>query len=144
MTVTPYVYGLATQSLFNKEVDWDTDNIKVMLCTSAYAPNADTHRYKSSVTNEVVGTGYVAGGATLASKTITYDTATNKLTLDCADVSWAPSTITARFAVFYASTGTDATSPLLLYWDFGIDEATYNSTFSLTIPLAGLVTLTAS
>lgn len=144
MTVSPYTFGLATQSLFNKEVDWDTDTVKVMLCTSSYTPNVDTHRYKSSVTNEVTGTGYTAGGATLATYTPAYDTTTNVLTLDCADPSWPSSTITARFAVFYVSTGTDATSPLLCYWDFGVDQATSSDTFSLTVPTAGLLTLAAA
>ncbi|QIP43989.1 hypothetical protein G9444_6746 (plasmid) [Rhodococcus erythropolis] len=38
MAVTAKLYGLALQSAFNKEIDWDTDVIKVMLCTSAYTP----------------------------------------------------------------------------------------------------------
>jgi hypothetical protein len=115
-----------------------------MLCTSSYTPNQDTHRYKSSVTNEVSGTGYTAGGATLASKTVNYDTASNTLTLDAADVSWSSSTITARYAVFYVSTGTDSTSPLICYWDFGADVTTTSGTFLLTLSASGLVTLTAA
>jgi hypothetical protein len=52
-------------------VDYLTDTIKVMLTTSAYTPNLDTHETKADVTNEVVGTGYTARGATLGTKTIT-------------------------------------------------------------------------
>ena len=85
MAVTANLYGLFLQSLANKEIDLDTDVIKVMLCTSTYTPNQDTHRYKSSVTNEVTGTGYTAGGATLGTVAVTYDTATNTLKFDAAD-----------------------------------------------------------
>lgn len=53
-------------------VDFLTDTVKAMLTTSGYAHNLDTHETKADVTNEVAGTGYTAGGTTLASKTITY------------------------------------------------------------------------
>lgn len=52
-------------------VDFLTDTIGFSLHTNAYTPNLDTHEVFSDVTNEVVGTGYSAGGVTLASKTIT-------------------------------------------------------------------------
>lgn len=144
MAVTSKLYGLFLKSLVNKEVDFDTDTVKAMLCTSSYTPNQDTHQYKSSVTNEVVGTGYTAGGATVASKTVTYDTATNTLTLDAADVSWAASTITARYLVFYVDTGSAATSPLISYVDFGADVSTTAATFTYQIAAAGIATITAA
>jgi hypothetical protein len=144
MAVTAFVYGLAAQSMLNKEIDFDTDTVKVMLCTSAYTPNQDTHQYKSSVTNEVVGAGYTAGGATLASKTVTYTGGTNTLALDAADVVWSTSTITARYAVFYVSTGVDATSALLCYWDFGADAISTAGAFTLTLAAGGLVTAQAA
>ena len=145
MAVTAKMYGLALQSAFNKEIDWDSDAIKVMLCTSAYVPDQDAHRYKSSVTNEVTGTGYTAGGATLTSPTFTYTAATNVLMLDAADTSWASSTITARYAVIYDSTpATDATRPLIGYVDFGADVVSSAGTFSITWDSAGIFTLTAA
>lgn len=145
MAVTAFWYGLAQQSVMNKEIDWDTDTIKVMLCTSTYSPNQDTHRYKSDVTNEVTGTGYTAGGATLASCTYSYNSGTNVLTLDAADTSWASSTITARYAVIYDSTpSTDATRPLIGYVNFGADVSTTAGTFSIVWDSAGIFTLTAA
>jgi hypothetical protein len=145
MASSAKLYGLALQSAFNKEIDWDTDTIKVMLCTSSYTPDQDTHRYKSSVTNEVTGTGYTAGGATLASASAAYTTGTNVLMLDAADTAWTSSTITARYAVIYDATpGTDATRPLIAYVDFGADVSTTAGTFTLTYDSAGLVTVTAA
>lgn len=148
MAVTSKVYGLAQQSLANKEIDFDTDTVMVMLCTSAYVPDQDTHRYRSQVTNEVTGTGYTAGGQACTGKTVSYDAATNTLKLAVANVSWPNSTITARYAVFYVMSGADlstpADDPLLCYWDFGGDFASSNGAFDLTINAAGLVTLQAA
>jgi hypothetical protein len=144
MPVTAKWYGNALLKALNKEIDWDTDTIKVMLCTSAYVPDQDAHIYKSSVTNEITGTGYVAGGATLTTKTITYDAATNKITLDAADVTWASSTITARYAVIYVDTGVAGTSVLLGYVDFGADVSSTNGNFTIVWDAGGIFTITAA
>ncbi|WP_280201403.1 hypothetical protein [Nocardia cyriacigeorgica] len=145
MPVTAKWYGLGLKAMANKEVDWDSDTIKVMLCTSAYAPNQDTHAYKSDVTNEVTGTGYTAGGGTLANRTSSYTAGTNTLVLDADDLSWPNSTITARYAVVYDSTpASDATRPILGYVDFGQDVSTTAGTFSIVWDAAGILTISAA
>lgn len=149
MAVTSTVFGLALQSLVNGEVDFDTNDIRAMLCTSSYSPNVDTHRYKSSVTGEVVGAGYTARGPLLTGKVVTYDAATNTLVLDADDPTWAASTITARYLIFYKDTGVDATSPLIALVDFGADIASTNDQFRYAIPAVsggtgGLAKLTAT
>ena len=145
MAVTATLFGGFLQSLANKEIDLDTDALKVMLCTSTYAPNQDTHRYKSSVTNEVAGTGYTATGATLTGVTVTYDAATNTLKLDANDVSWPSSTLTARYAVVYDSTpASDATRPLIALVDFGADVSTTSGTFQITWSASGIATISAA
>lgn len=194
MAVTSNWFRNVLKLALNKEIDYDTDTIKCMMTTSAYTPNLDTHDYKDDVTNEVTGTGYVAGGATLGTKTITY-TAANSLTawavatpylvgdlrrptagnthayrcivagtshatteptwptvggatvtdntvtwaecgggvvkLNAADTSWANSTITARYAIIYDSTGVDATSPLMVLVNFGADKTSENNEFKI-------------
>jgi hypothetical protein len=145
MAVTARMFGNFLLKALNKEVDWDTDTIKVMLCTSSYTPDQDTHIYKSSVTNEVSGTGYTAGGATLANKTIGYTGATNVIKLDADDVTWSNSTITARYAVIYDDTpATDATKPLLGYVDFGADQSSSSGNFTITWDSAGIATISIS
>src|SRR5690349_15764137 len=100
------MYGNFLLKALNKEVDWDSDTIKVALLSSSYTPNQDSHDYWDDVSsNEVSGTGYTAGGATLGSKTATYDSATNVVILDAADTVWSASTITARYAVIYDDSG---------------------------------------
>lgn len=59
----------------NAPIDWLSDTIKCLLCTSTYTPNLNTHKYKSDLTNEITGTGYTATGATLGSAAITYTAA---------------------------------------------------------------------
>ena len=109
-------------------VDFNTDTIKVALVSDA--PVQDTDDFFDDVT-EITGTGYTAGGITLTSPTITYDTGTDQVRLDAADVSWTTSTITARYAVVYKSTGTASTSPLICYFDFGSNQSTTAGTFAI-------------
>lgn len=145
MAVTGKLFGLLFTALWNKEIDYDTDTIKVMLTTVTYVPDQDVHDYKDDVTNEVSGTGYTATGETLTSKTVTYTTATNKHVLDAADVSWTGSTITARIAVVYdESPATDATRPLICYQDFGEDISTSNGTFTIAWDAAGIIEITVA
>lgn len=138
MAVSAKWYGKGFQEVLNKGVDWVDDTIKVALCTSSYTPSQDTHDYFDDITNEVVGTGYTAGGATLGSKTLTYTGATNMVTLDAADTTWTGSTITARYAIVYVSTGTASTSLLLGYVDFGADVSTTSGTFTIAWDAIGI------
>lgn len=144
MAVTAKLYGAVVAKAFNKEIDYDTDTIKVALCTSTYTPNQDTHDYFNDITNEVSGTGYTAGGATLGSKTVTYTSGTNTWAFDAADTSWSTSTITARYAIVYVDTGSGATSALIGYIDFGADVSTTAGTFSIVWDAAGIFTFTVA
>lgn len=146
MAVTAKLYGLFVKSLANKEIDLDTDTIKLMLTSSSYTPNQDTHQYKSDVTNEVTGTNWAAGGVTLSSVTSTYDTSTNVWKLDAADVSVATVTVTgARYGVLYdASPGSDATRPLIGYIDFDGDQAATAGTVAVNWHANGIATITVA
>lgn len=139
------LYGNFLLKALNKEVDFDTDTIKVALLSSSYTPDQDAHDYYNDVsTYEVSGTGYTAGGNTLGSKTATYDSATNVVILDAADTTWSSSTITARYAVVYGSTGTSSTSPLIGYVDFGSDQSSTNGNFTITWDSTGIVRITVA
>jgi hypothetical protein len=139
------LYGNFLLKALNKEVDFDSDTIKVALLSSSYTPDQDAHDYYNDVsTYEVSGTGYTAGGNTLASKTATYDSANNVIVLDAADTTWASSTITARYAVIYDSTGTSSTSALIGYVDFGSDQSSTNGNFTITWDSTGIVRITVA
>src|SRR5574337_1708660 len=123
-------------------IDIDTDTIKCALVTSTYTPNIDTDTKWSNVTNEVSGTGYTAGGATLASVTVTQDNTNDRGVVDAADVTWSTATITARAAVLYKSTGTASTSPLICYIDFGSDQTSSGGNFVIQWNASGIFALT--
>lgn len=140
------MYGSFLVKALNKEVDFDSDTIKVALLTGSYTPNQDAHDYYDDVVaSEVTGTGYTSGGVTLASKTVTYDSATNVIILDAADAVWANSTITARYAVIYDDSGaTNAQKPLIGYVDFGSDQSSTNGNFTVTWDATGIVRITVA
>lgn len=143
MAVTAHFYDSYWTSLNNKEINLTADAIKLMLCTSAYTPNRGTDRYKSSITNEVVGTGYTAGGTIIGSMAVAI--ATNVFTISGANASWPSATFTARYAPLYDSTpATDATRPLIGYVDFGADNSPSNGTLSVTWNASGIATVTDS
>jgi hypothetical protein len=107
-----------------KALDLENDVIKVALMTSSYTPDKDTNTFDN--TYEVSGSGYVAGGATLASKIVTQDDTDDSAYWDAEDVTWANSTITARYAVLYDTTVSDTIIGVV---DFGEDKSTTGEDF---------------
>jgi hypothetical protein len=113
---------------------------KAMLVTSAYAEDRGAHSKRSSVTSEVTGTGYTAGGVTLT-LSASLNTTTHILTLTIPAATWASSTITARKLIIYKSTGTAANDNLVACIDNSVDlvstasTMTWNaSTWTLPLP----------
>lgn len=135
------IYNNFKKLIMNGGIDLDTDTIKVALVTSSYTPDQDTHDFFDDVTNEVVGTGYTAGGASLANKAVTADNTDNEGVFDADDVAWTTSTITARGAVIYKSTGTASTSALIAYLDFGSDKISTAGTFTIAWNAEGILNL---
>jgi len=133
------IYNSFKRRLMQKDIDLVNDTIKVMLVTSAYAPDADLHEFKSGVTGEASGAGYTAGGAALANKAVSQDNADDEGVFDADDVTWAASTITARGAVLYKDTGVAGTSPLIAYFDFGSDKATEGTDFTIQWNAEGIL-----
>jgi hypothetical protein len=142
MAVTAGLYGVPLKNLMdgttNGVWDWDTDTIKIALHTDA--PVMDTDDFFNDLT-DTTGTGYTAGGATLGTKTATYDTASDQIRLDAADASWTTSTISAAYASVYKSTGTGSTSPLISWIDFGGTVSTTAGTFSIVFDATGIVVI---
>jgi len=104
---------------------------KIALFTSAASLDAATTAY--ATTNEVAGTGYVAGGNTL---TISANPASSGTTafLDFADTTWSTATITARGALIYLANG--GTNPAVAVLDFGADKTSTAGDFTIVFPAA--------
>jgi hypothetical protein len=126
-----FIYNSCIDDLARGAIDFDTDTFKLMLVTSSYTANKDTHLKRSSVTNEVSGTGYTAGGAATAC-TVAKNTTDNRVTLTFAAVTFATSTITARGGVIYKSRGgADTADELVAYVDFGGNVSSTAANFSV-------------
>jgi uncharacterized membrane protein len=138
------VYNSFKKKIMDGSIDLDTDNINVSLHTSAYTANIDTHTFYSDCTASEVanGNGYTTKGTTLASPVVTIDTTNDLAYFDAADLTWASSTITARYALIWKNTGTNTTSPLVAYVDFGADKTSDNGNFIISWSSAGILKLT--
>jgi hypothetical protein len=101
-----------------------TDTLKIALYTAAADLNEATTAY--SATNEVTGTGYVAGGVVLTGVTISSSGYTAYV--DFADVVFGAS-VTARCALIYNVTQGNKSIAVL---DFGSDKTSTN--FTITMP----------
>lgn len=129
------IYNKAIDNLVRAGINFAADSFKVMLVTSAYTPNKDTHEDRADVTNEVVGTGYTAGGVA-TTPTITLDLSNDRVDISFSNVSWATATITARACVIYKSTGVAANDFLIAYVDFGSDVSSTAAAFAVTFSSA--------
>lgn len=135
------IYNSFKKLIMDGSIDLDTDTIKVALVTSTYTPDQDAHDFFDDVTNEVSGTGYTAGGASLANKAVTADNTDNEGVFDADDVSWTTATITARAAILYKSTGVASTSALIAYVDFTADKTSTAGTFTISWNSEGILNL---
>jgi hypothetical protein len=126
------IYNSAIFDASTGAIDFDTDTFKMMLVTSSYTA-AKTHMKRNTVTNEVSGTGYTAGG-NAAAATVTKDDTNSRVDITFAITSWTSSTITARAGVIYKSRGgASSADELVGYVDFGSDISSTSGTFSVTI-----------
>jgi len=147
MAVTGKLYGNCLKQALNKELDLIDEGVLCTLTTSTYTPDQDSHDYLNDVTNEVIGTGFTAGGQSLGNKTLTYTGATNVIAFDADDVAWTTSTLTARNAVVYgqAAVGTATTArPLICYQASDADISTTAGTFTVSWNASGIVNITVS
>jgi len=144
MAVSAWWFSNAFVTAFDKEIDFEeAGKMKVMLLTNANAPDQDADDYISDLDgDEVSGTGYTAEGQALGNPNC--DSAENVIKFDADNTTWASSTITAQFAVLYYNTGTNTTSPVMCWVDFGQDEASSNGDFTIAWHSDGIATITAA
>ncbi len=127
-----FIFNSALRDEATGAIDYDTDNFKVMLLTAAAEPSKDAWAKRSDVTNEVVGTGYTAGGAAVVVAVGAVDTANDRVDISLGGATWANATITARYAVYYkARGGADTADELVAVNDFGADVASTAAAFAL-------------
>jgi hypothetical protein len=113
------------KELYQAVHNLSTDTLKIALYTGNADLNAATTVY--SATNEVVASGYTAGGNTLTGVAISSSDYTAYV--NWANTSWT-SALTARCALIYNVTQGNKSIAVL---DFGSDK-TSTTTFTITMP----------
>jgi len=137
------IYNTFKQRLMDGEIDFDNDQFYVCLLSNAYTANIDTQNVYSDISaNEISGPGYVAGGTLLTGVTVTINLVSDKAILDANDVTWATSTITARYCNIYKHSGTSSTSWLVATFDFGSDKSSSSGDFTVQWNASGIIDLT--
>jgi hypothetical protein len=120
------------------------DTYKVKLLSAATFNATHTTLAATGGTEATTGTGYTAGGATLANVAVTTVT-TNDAKFDADDVSWTASggAITASYGIIYNDTDTD--DPPVAFIDFdGSQSAGDGTDFKIIWNASGIVTFTVS
>jgi O-glycosyl hydrolase len=112
------------KELYEAVHNFTTDTFKIALYTASADLNAATTAY--SATNEVTGTGYVAGGIALTGVTIGSDGYT--AFVNFANAVFGAS-VTSRCALIYNSSKANRSVAVL---DFGSDKTSAN--FTVTMP----------
>ena len=113
------------KELYQAVHNLSTDTLKIALYTGNANLNEDTTVYTTS--NEVVASGYTAGGNTLTGVTISSSGSTAYV--NWANTSWTAA-ITARCALIYNVTQGNKSIAVI---DFGADK-TSTTTFTITMP----------
>lgn len=143
MAVTVSVYN-HTAARFASGANAAGDTYKVKLLTAATFDATHTTLTATGGTEATTGTGYSAGGATLANVAVTTVT-TNDAKFDADDVTWTASggAITASYAILYNDTDTD--DPPVAFIDFGGSESASDGTdFLLVWNASGIFTWTVT
>ena len=136
MAITQAVCTSFKQELLVGEHNFTTssgDTFKIALFTDAATMSAATTAYSTG--NEVVGTGYTAGGNTLTNVTPT-SSGTTAYTSFNSPTTWTTSTITANGALIYNSTSTGATNKSIVVLAFGSNKTSTAGDFSIVFPTA--------
>jgi plastocyanin domain-containing protein len=127
MAISQAMCSSYKEQLLGAVHDMDTDVFKIALYTSSATLSAATTIYSTS--DEVVATGYTAGGNTLSGAAITLSGTT--AFVDFSNTTWTTATITARGALIYNSSKSDKSVAVL---DFGGDKSSTAGDFTVIMP----------
>jgi hypothetical protein len=127
MAITQALCVAFKQDLMDAGQDLTTATLKLALYDNTATLNENTAAYATA--NEVSGTGYSAGGATLTNVAVTTDG--NVAIFDADNVSFANATITAQAALIYNNSNSNSAICVL---DFGENKSSSNGTFEIQFP----------
>lgn len=130
--------GLTTsfkQEMLQAGQNLATDTLRMALYTAFADIGPLTTVY--TATNEVTGTGYSAGGELVTGATISTDVQTGTVYVNFDNVSWPGASFTARGALIYNVTQSNASVAVL---DFGSDKTFSSTSNTVTMPVNSATT----
>jgi hypothetical protein len=128
MAISSQFYPASFAAMFNNDNNTG-DTYKLMLLTSSYS-YSNAHTVVSDVSaNEISGTGYSTGGATITVSAAQSDD-DSKTEFTLGNVLFSSATFTFRKAVIYNSTS----NALLMYLDFGTNQDVSGQNYQLNAP----------
>lgn len=156
MAVNAYFQPLFEQNHTGKKlVNLSTDTFNVgLIASGTLAARGTSENYEfvsqllannGSALTEVStsGTGYSRQALT----SVSFTQSALVVTFTASNPSWPAATFSTVYGWIHdetASSGTDATRPLVCLWDFGGTQTVTGSTFTLSVNASGLVTWTAA
>jgi len=155
MAVTGFWYTHAIATAFGEgaaTIDWvaDSASIKVALMQSTFT-GANQSQTAADFWSDIsayeitASTNYTANGKAIGTTTMTETAGSGKtVTFDAPDVVWSTATLTARGAAIIKDTGTDSTSPVIAFLDFGADVTATAGDFTITWHTDGIATITVA
>jgi hypothetical protein len=128
MAISSQFYPSSFAAMFNNDNNTG-DTYKLMLLTNSYT-YSNAHTVVGDVSaNEISGTGYSTGGATITVAAAQSDD-DSKTEFDLGAVLFSSATFSFRKAVIYNSTS----NALLLYLDFGAAQDVAGQNYQLNAP----------
>lgn len=134
--MTSGIYNQAKYDLMTKATNLSSDTIKVALMTDTHSFDPTHTNWTDVSANEITGTGYTTGGATLTGKSVTKAATTF---WDATDATWTSATFTAYHAIIY---DTSNSNNLIASIDFSGIQSVSAGTFTIQWNALGLVSLT--
>jgi len=119
---------------------WVANPMKIALLRPGFVPNRDTQKLFTDISSfEVTGTGYIAGGNTLTTKSASYDASQDRTNLVADDPTWGPgATFDAAYAAVYDNSGTKILWSLV---DFEGTKSVSGGTFLIDFAAVGFLSL---
>ena len=137
----PHVYNNAYEQLMLGAFNLGTDTIKVMLVAGHSVDIDNDAAYADVSGDEESGTGYTAGGETLASQSVAQDNTNDRGVFDGDNVTWTGLDVgTPSHAIIYSVT---ASNYLIGGWELG--RASNGGNYTLEFHTTnGIMTMAAS
>ena len=134
-----FIYDKFTIKAGDNTIDMDGDTFHAVLLADTYTPSS-THGVYTDISSDELATGggYTNGGQALAG--VPWAETGGVTKFDAGDVSWAASTITARYMAIMSNTAT--LKDLVCLYDFTTNRTTSSTAFTVQFPDAGIITFT--